>query len=360
MISAHWPVYSSSSDETGRARLLRPEEALDIAREEVVRLQRARIVGKAAQIDDHTDFVLLAWETFKAAEFPFDDGPPARPGGRRARCRRPRAGEDHGEEGRHGATALPEGADPPRRGQSRYRGAIDAGRFEYVIDAVDTCSVRRQVDGMAAAKAFMDRLGLTVGRPVPRRGAGPGQRDPAGQGEGGVGGAEAGSAGHTGHGAPGRLREPSGREAEPDAASSREPVRERRRAAVTPAGRPRASGAQPRRGWSLRGPVKGTYSYGDRPARRVLHPGAAGAYRYDRMAGYYSSRVLRVAARGSCRSCTTRGSTAVEMRLIVGTQLSPDRRRGSSRRHPQSGRGACRRRTIGRLDWMPVGTGIPG
>ena len=71
VISAHWPVYSSEADPTtGRSRLLRPEEALDAGRQEVVRLQRRRLVGTDVQFDALTDFELIAWETFKAAEFP--------------------------------------------------------------------------------------------------------------------------------------------------------------------------------------------------------------------------------------------------------------------------------------------------
>lgn len=74
VISANWPVYSSEGDEaTGRSRLLRPEEALHAAREEVVRLRRQRLVGSAAVLDSITDFALLAWDTFKAAKFPFDE-----------------------------------------------------------------------------------------------------------------------------------------------------------------------------------------------------------------------------------------------------------------------------------------------
>ena len=74
VISANWPVYSSDADPlTGRSRLLRPEEALDAARSELVRMQRRRLVGTDVQFDAYTDFVLIAWETFKAAEFPFDE-----------------------------------------------------------------------------------------------------------------------------------------------------------------------------------------------------------------------------------------------------------------------------------------------
>src|SRR5690606_7921429 len=70
VISQHWPVYSSTPDADGRDKLLRPEDALALAREEIVTLRRSRLVGRAAKIDSLTDFVLLAWDTFGAREFP--------------------------------------------------------------------------------------------------------------------------------------------------------------------------------------------------------------------------------------------------------------------------------------------------
>jgi putative DNA methylase len=73
VISSAWPVYSTEADEAGRSRLLRPEEALDAAREEVVKLQRKRLIGLDVDLDPLTDFVLLAWSMFQAASFPYDE-----------------------------------------------------------------------------------------------------------------------------------------------------------------------------------------------------------------------------------------------------------------------------------------------
>lgn len=73
VLSERWPVYSSEPDEQGRSRLLRPEEALKVARQEAVRLHRDRLVASHAEFDALTDFWLLAWDTFKAREFPFDE-----------------------------------------------------------------------------------------------------------------------------------------------------------------------------------------------------------------------------------------------------------------------------------------------
>lgn len=72
VLSRAWPVYSSEVDEVGRSRLLRPEEALAAAREEVVRLRKAELIGRDVTFDGVTDFVLIAWQTFLAEEFPYD------------------------------------------------------------------------------------------------------------------------------------------------------------------------------------------------------------------------------------------------------------------------------------------------
>ncbi|HJQ96445.1 MAG TPA: DUF1156 domain-containing protein, partial [Acidimicrobiia bacterium] len=74
VLSEHWPVYSSQPDEaTGQSRLLRPEEALIAAQQEVVALQRSRLVASQVEFDPLTDFWLMAWDTFEAREFPFDE-----------------------------------------------------------------------------------------------------------------------------------------------------------------------------------------------------------------------------------------------------------------------------------------------
>jgi len=161
VISANWPVYSSTADEDGRSRLLRPEEALGVAREEVIRLQRARIVGREAQIDSHSDFVMIAWETFKAAEFPFDEarrlalavGGLDVDGLARAKVVEKKSGT---------VRLLPPGERVRRGGDDASTGVrIDAARFEHMNDALDTALYVAEVDGMPAAKAFMDRLRLT-------------------------------------------------------------------------------------------------------------------------------------------------------------------------------------------------------
>lgn len=161
VISQNWPVYSSTPDTDGRDRLLRPEEALTLAREEIVNLRRTRLIGKAAKIDTLTDFVLLAWDTFGAREFPFDT----------ARLLALAVGGldiDHLERAKvvskgAGKVKLLTPKERLRRGNdSELPGVIpDAASFEYMIDAVDTALYIAEVDGQQAAKRFLDRHGYT-------------------------------------------------------------------------------------------------------------------------------------------------------------------------------------------------------
>ncbi|MGR3869787.1 DUF1156 domain-containing protein [Streptomyces graminifolii] len=161
VISQSWPVYSSTPDADGRDRLLRPEEALSLAREEIVELRRNRLVGKAAKVDSATDFVLLAWDTFEARTFPFDT----------ARLLALAVGGldiDHLDSARiikkgSGSVSLLAPKDRLRRGTDSNQPGVkpEASSFEYIIDAVDTAFYVAQVDGMQAAKRFLDKHGYT-------------------------------------------------------------------------------------------------------------------------------------------------------------------------------------------------------
>jgi putative DNA methylase len=160
VISSSWPVYSSEADElSGRARLLRPEEALDAARAEVVRSRRRRLVGRATQLDPLSDFTLIAWDTFKAAEFPFDEA---------RRLALAVGGLDIDDLAqaklvgkKAGTVVLLPPAKRVRRGNDELPGVRAAATvFVYAIDAVHTVMYIADVDGLPAAKALIDRAGL--------------------------------------------------------------------------------------------------------------------------------------------------------------------------------------------------------
>ena len=75
VISRQWPVFTSEVDpETGEPRSLRPEEALNLARREVADMRlRGMLSGRRVEFDPITDWYLLAWDSFRAVEFPYDD-----------------------------------------------------------------------------------------------------------------------------------------------------------------------------------------------------------------------------------------------------------------------------------------------
>lgn len=124
-------------------------------------LRRSRLVGKAAKVDSLTDFVLLAWDTFGAREFPFDTARllALAVGGldidaiERAKILSKTAGKvrllEPKERLRRGADSDLPGVTP------------EAISFDYMIDAVDTALYIAEVDGQQAAKRFLDLHGYT-------------------------------------------------------------------------------------------------------------------------------------------------------------------------------------------------------
>ena len=74
ILSHNWPVLTSEDDEkTGEPKPLRPDVALDLARAEVVELRKRGLLGRDTRFDPVTDWYLMAWDAFKAAEFPADE-----------------------------------------------------------------------------------------------------------------------------------------------------------------------------------------------------------------------------------------------------------------------------------------------
>jgi len=157
VISAHWPVLTSQIDErTGQPRPLRPETALDLAREEVIRLRkRGLLLGRDIQFDPFTDWYLMAWDAFKAAEFPYDE----------ARKLAIALGVDlDGEVRGHKNLVARKGSHVVLQTpmQRRKRGMVDPDLvfFESLIDAVHTALLVLGEDGTYACEAFLKRSGL--------------------------------------------------------------------------------------------------------------------------------------------------------------------------------------------------------
>jgi putative DNA methylase len=75
VISEQWPVFTSEIDpKTNKPKTLRPEAALEVARQEVIRLRKkGLLLGREVRFDPVTDWYLLAWDAFRAEQFPADE-----------------------------------------------------------------------------------------------------------------------------------------------------------------------------------------------------------------------------------------------------------------------------------------------
>ncbi|WP_410598444.1 DUF1156 domain-containing protein [Amycolatopsis sp. lyj-90] len=161
VVSQHWPVHVSEADENGRARLLRPEEALSVARAEIVRVQRARLVGHAIEFDPLTDFTVAFWDVIQDSVATFDEG---------RRLALAVGGLDIDElqrskilEKKAGTVRLlaPSERLRPHVGEDTSPGVRpQAGTFGNLIDAVHTVCHVADEDGLGNAKALIDRTGL--------------------------------------------------------------------------------------------------------------------------------------------------------------------------------------------------------
>lgn len=75
IISRRWPVLTSEvNPDTGAPLELKPEDALGLAREEVAAFRlRGLARGRPVEFDPVTDWYLLAWDAFRAGQFPYDE-----------------------------------------------------------------------------------------------------------------------------------------------------------------------------------------------------------------------------------------------------------------------------------------------
>jgi adenine-specific DNA methylase len=154
VLSRNWPVFTGELDEHGNQQVLRPDVALDLAREEVARLKKRGLLGgRDVEFDRVTDWWLLAWSDFQAAEFPYD-------------------------EGRKLSIALDVELDELAKAEKLVRaqsGSItlltpaqrrtakgldpDAGVWPSMIDALHALMLTYEEDGLGAAQAWLERTG---------------------------------------------------------------------------------------------------------------------------------------------------------------------------------------------------------
>ena len=157
VISEKWPVLTSEIDEkTGKPKALRPEAALEVARKEVIALRKkGLLLGQSVQFDAVTDWVLMAWDAFKAEQFPADE----------ARKLALALGIDIEEDLVRDKRLVTKKQDyvamqlPKNR---RRKGLVDpdATVFASLIDAIHTAMLIYEEDGAKACEIFLKRAGL--------------------------------------------------------------------------------------------------------------------------------------------------------------------------------------------------------
>ena len=157
IISERWPVLTREVDpKTGEPLPLRPETALDLAREEVIALRkRGLLLGREIQFDPLTDWYLMAWDAFRAVEFPADE----------ARKLALALGLDVEQDlvrgkrviRKKGSTVV---LQPPRLRRRPGLADPEATHFDTLLDAAHAAMLVYEADGAAACPAFLKRAGL--------------------------------------------------------------------------------------------------------------------------------------------------------------------------------------------------------
>ncbi len=157
IISERWPVLTSNTDpKTGDPIPLQPGEALDLARREVINLRKqGLLLGRSVEFDPVTDWYLMAWDAFRAQEFPADEARKlALALGLDLEANLVREKRLVTKKGKNVSIAL-----PPAR---RKKGMVDpeAESFTHLIDALHTAMMVYEEDGSRACQVFIDHLGL--------------------------------------------------------------------------------------------------------------------------------------------------------------------------------------------------------
>ena len=158
VLSRHWPIVSEEVDrETGAALRLQPEEALSIARREVFGLQREGLLaGRVANWDPATEWYLLAWKSFGAREFSYDE----------ARKMAMAHGTDADELRNRHKLLSRKGASvallQPSQREGREHVNPDSVTFPRMIDALHTAMWLYDLEGDQSCRQFLQGTGLTA------------------------------------------------------------------------------------------------------------------------------------------------------------------------------------------------------
>jgi hypothetical protein len=155
VLSDSWPVYTGELGADGQPEILRPDAALDLARERVAMLKKRGLLGgREVDFDRITDWYLLAWNDFQAAEFPFDEA--------RKLCIATHLEFDDVSRQYKIVKAATGSVTLLTPAQRRTAGGLDPDAVSYAswIDRLHALMLVYDEDGLAAARAWLARTGL--------------------------------------------------------------------------------------------------------------------------------------------------------------------------------------------------------
>lgn len=157
IISESWPVLTSETDsKTGDPLPLNPGEALDLARQEVVNLRKQGLLpGRSVDFDPVTDWYLMAWDAFKAQEFPADEA-------RKLGLALNLDMEEDLVKAKRLVSKKSASVVLCVPGERRKKNMVDpdAQSFPHLIDALHTAMMIYDEEGSKACQVFVDRQGL--------------------------------------------------------------------------------------------------------------------------------------------------------------------------------------------------------
>lgn len=156
IISENWPVLTSESDAKGDPVPLKPGDALDLARQEVInRRKQGLLLGRSVEFDPMTDWYLMAWDAFKAQQFPADEARKlAIALGRDLEADIVKDKRLVTKKGKNVTLNLPIGR--------RKKGMVDpeAEAFPSLIDALHTAMLVYDEEGSKTCQVVVDKHGL--------------------------------------------------------------------------------------------------------------------------------------------------------------------------------------------------------
>jgi putative DNA methylase len=156
IISENWPVLTSESDDKGDPLPLKPGDALDLARQEVInRRKQGLLLGRSVEFDPPTDWYLMAWDAFRAQQFPADEARKlAIALGRDLEADIVRDKRLVAKKGANVTLNLPK--------DRRKKGMVDpeVETFPHLIDALHTVMLVYEEEGSKACQVMVDRHGL--------------------------------------------------------------------------------------------------------------------------------------------------------------------------------------------------------